>query len=102
MKIRNFNFPEFEEWYKTKEYEEKIGAYTCAIRIFMSGYDENTYVAAISANANPINVYAKKEISDCISCDRYDEQKLQKWYNKVTSAFNEEWAQFLLKTYFDN
>ena len=103
MEIKKFCFPTFEIWNKTQKYEGKIGAYTCAIRAFSHGCNGNTkneYVAAIAACDNPLSIYAKKEISDYIECDYFDEQRLKGWYDKVILTFNKQWENFILDTYF--
>ena len=103
MNIKEFSFPTFEKWNQTQKYEEKIGTYTCAIRAFSYGCNGNTqnvYVAAISPDDNPLNIYSRKDVCDSIKCDNFDERRLKEWYDEVTSNFNKKWEEFLLKTYF--
>ena len=101
--MKTFQFPPFETWDQTKQFRQKIGAYTCEIGAFSMGiHGSSTYVAAISTDDNPLNIYADKIMAERLEIARSEKGMLRAWYEKVTSVFNKKWEAFLKRTYFED
>lgn len=104
MKVKTFNFPTFEIWNETKEFEQKIGDYACVIEVVFAWGSKDvksTFLAAIANNDVPTNIYVRKVASSSIDCYLSDEKTLKQWYEKVTAKLNEQWCDFIMKNYID-
>lgn len=104
MEIKTFKFLSFEEWEKTKEYSQKIGDYTCAIKYLYGGewhrgeYHNNYYKAAIANYENPIPCYVEHIYVNTFN--QFSEQNtLKEWYEHVTLELNAIWKEFIYNTY---
>ena len=83
MKIRTFDFPKFEEWYKTpnKLWEQEIGKYSCLICEMLGtrGYEDVFYSFEISYKVAPYNRHY-------IFCARI---KAEKSYEEIKAWFEQ-------------
>lgn len=109
LKIKTFNFPEFEKWYNNGEfgkvnYEEEIGGITCKIAITgwgCNGNPFNDFEVAISTSSNPTNIYSDKIIHHKKRIRYDDTNSIKEWYEEITKKVNQEWIQYIYNKFLE-
>lgn len=103
MNIKKWDFPSFEDWESKKhEWEGQLGDYYCEIKRISWGRDEVTYGIAISTSYVPHNFYSRKAVSESISLSINDVKALKFWYIKATDKVQNDWEQYIKKTYMED
>lgn len=101
--IKQFNPPSFEIWCKRgHNYEETLGAYTCAICEWASGRAETTYILKVAASPVPTNINVDSIISRAYTCNYAQsdaKQQLWQWYEDTVNWLREQWTQYMTETY---
>lgn len=105
VNIREFEFITFEEWKEQKfKWIDKLGDFYCSISLFEEGgfgSKGNTYVAAISVEERPTNIYSKciYSVKSPFISTIYDEEGLKDWYNWVIEDIKYNWKLHILYNY---
>lgn len=103
--VKQFNFISFEEWKERRfKWLDNIGDFYCSIALFEEGgfgSKGNTYVAAISVEERPTNIYAKcvYRVKSPFINTIYNEEGLKNWYNSVIEDIKCKWTQYILSNY---
>lgn len=109
LRIKQFHFPSFEEWYGDGimgkvNYEETIGGLTCRIAESAwgcNGNPYNDYEVAVSSSGNPLNIYSPKIIHYKKKI-RYDNtEEIKNWYEKTTNKVNQDWMQYIYNQFLE-
>ena len=105
--LKRFQFPSFEKWQMADcSTTQKVGDYYAKIAIMSKGINDNhtdLYVAAISTHPNPLQLghpavckklqyYHDRSVIDA-------DENLAHWYLETCMALNEQFVEYMRKTY---
>ena len=100
MKIRQFNFPTFEEWNKTKVFHEQIGEYAGMIyHVNKNSNGTSTYFAVFELSREYTQGSNFRFYFSSYQDETEDIEKLKQWYKEETSRLNQEWVRFITNKY---
>lgn len=101
MNIKEFDFPSFENWKKSKyKWKSKIGEHWCEISIVSSGENTILCICAISSHDQPFNIYAENQFRYSSGyIDYKKESKLKLWYDDAIQKANTKWVEYVQNQY---
>lgn len=102
LKVKQFQCPTFDEWYKMDEWIGSVGVFNCKIAVTAWSSNYTIYTVAVSIASNPTNIYSPiifRENLNLRSGESVD--TLKTWYNRMTLKVNDMFSEYILKSYID-